>query len=160
MGTPHWGGRPMSRTGARITKAAELRREALYLRNGGASFAAIGKTLGVSKSAAFKAINSALQTLRDEITEQAKLLQCQEADRLDQMQMGVWTRAIGGDLPAIQTVLKIMERRAKLLGLDSPIKVAETHPDGSARESDSMSRQEREARIAELEAKRRGPDTR
>ena len=145
----------MSRAGPRVTKAEELRREALFLRSTGASFAAIGKTLGVSKSAAFKAVNSALQALREEITEQAKLLQAQEAERLDQLQRGIWSEAISGNLAAIQTVLKIMERRAKLLGLDQPIKVAQTHPDGSAREPDSMSRQERDARIDELEAKRR-----
>ena len=148
----------MSRAGPRVTKAEELRREALYLRNTGASFGSIGKALGVSKSAAFKAVNTALQALREEITEQAKLLQSQEAERLDQLQLGIWQDAIGGNLAAIQTVLKIMERRAKLLGLDQPIKVAQTHPDGSARESDSMSRAERDARIAELEAKRRGPE--
>ena len=147
----------MSRASPRITKAEELRREALFLRSTGASFAAIGKRLGVSKSAAFKAVNTALQALREEITEQAKLLQAQEAERLDQLQLGVWADAIGGNVVAIQTVLRIMERRAKLLGLDQPVKVAQTNPDGSALPApDQMSREEREARIAELEAKRRG----
>ena len=146
----------MSRASPRVTRAEELRREALFLRSTGASFAAIGKALGVSKSAAFKAVNSALQALRDEITEQAKLLQAQEAERLNQLQRGVWSDAIAGNVVAIQTVLKIMERRAKLLGLDQPIKVAQTNPDGTAAASDSMSRTERDARIAELEAKRRG----
>lgn len=147
----------MSRASPRVTKAEELRREALYLRNTGASFAAIGKTLGVSKSAAFKAVNTALQALRDEIKEQAGLLQSQEADRLDQLQLGIWSDATRGNLQAIQTVLKIMERRARLLGLDQPVKVAPTNPQGDQPyQSGQMSDAEVDARIAELEAKHRG----
>ncbi len=146
----------MSRASPRVTKAEELRREALYLRNTGASFAAIGKTLGVSKSAAFKAVNTALQALRDEIKEQAGLLQSQEADRLDQLQLGIWSDATRGNLQAIQTVLKIMERRARLLGLDQPVKVAPTNPQGDQPyQSGQMSDAEVDARIAELEAKHR-----
>jgi hypothetical protein len=43
-----------------------------------------------------------------------------ELMRLDEMQLAVWDRAINGDLPAAHCVLKIMDRRAKLLGLDKP----------------------------------------
>ena len=43
--------------------------------------------------------------------------------RLDEMQFAVWDRAINGDLPALSCVLKIMDRRAKLLGLDKPEKM-------------------------------------
>ena len=46
-----------------------------------------------------------------------------ELMRLDELQFSLWDRAINGDLPAANCVLKIMDRRAKLLGLDKPDKV-------------------------------------
>jgi len=41
-----------------------------------------------------------------------------ELERLDAMQAAIWDDAMNGHLGAIDRVLKIMERRAKLLGLD------------------------------------------
>ena len=38
--------------------------------------------------------------------------------------LGVWKQAKDGHLGAIDRVLKIQERRAKLLGLDAPSKVS------------------------------------
>jgi hypothetical protein len=46
-----------------------------------------------------------------------------ELMRLDELQFSLWDRAINGDLPAANCVLRIMDRRAKLLGLDKPEKV-------------------------------------
>ena len=46
-----------------------------------------------------------------------------ELMRLDELQFAIWDRAIDGDLPAAHCVLKIMDRRAKLLGLDKPAKI-------------------------------------
>ncbi len=46
-----------------------------------------------------------------------------ELMRLDELQFSLWDRAINGDLPAANCVLKVMDRRAKLLGLDKPEKV-------------------------------------
>ncbi len=39
----------------------------------------------------------------------------------------MWTRAIEGDTRAALTVLKIMDRRAKLLGLYAPVQVDISH---------------------------------
>jgi hypothetical protein len=43
-----------------------------------------------------------------------------ELDRLDTLQLVVWPEAMGGDLKAVETILKIMNHRAKLLQLDVP----------------------------------------
>jgi len=43
-----------------------------------------------------------------------------EALRLDQMQAALWQRATDGEVRAIDRILRIMERRARLLGLDEP----------------------------------------
>jgi GTP-dependent phosphoenolpyruvate carboxykinase len=40
--------------------------------------------------------------------------------RLDQMLLTVWSDVLNGDNAAVQTALRIEERRASLLGLDAP----------------------------------------
>jgi hypothetical protein len=47
----------------------------------------------------------------------------QEVDRIDRLQVAVWPSAMKGDTRAILTIIRLMERRAKLLGLDKPIKI-------------------------------------
>ena len=51
----------------------------------------------------------------------------QELARLDAMERYIWHRVAKGELFAMDRALAIMERRAKLLGLDQPVKVDITH---------------------------------
>lgn len=44
-----------------------------------------------------------------------------ENDRLDLLFSSVWEQALAGDYKATDACLKIMSRRAKLLGLDAPV---------------------------------------
>ena len=130
---------------------------AISLRREGQSFAQIGQALGITKQSAHNLVKTALDRLADETREVTAQWRALEADRLDCLQVAAWDKAIEGDLPAVDRVLKIMERRAKLLALDQPIKVAQTTTDGN--EGDpariaSMTPEEREARIVELEKKR------
>ena len=60
-----------------------------------------------------------------------------ELMRLDELQVAVWDRAIKGELPAAHCVLKIMDRRAKLLGLDKPEKVEVNKWDFNAEDLDA-----------------------
>lgn len=57
------------------------------------------------------------------VAEDVKAIRDIEAERLDLLQTAVWYQALGGDIPAGMQVLRIMERRAKLLGLDQPVKI-------------------------------------
>jgi hypothetical protein len=41
-----------------------------------------------------------------------------EEMRLDDLQEGLWTRALSGDARAVEVSLKVLERRARMLGLD------------------------------------------
>lgn len=52
-----------------------------------------------------------------ETKQQARAL---ELERLDDLLLGLWLRARGGDEKAVAQVLKIEERRAKVLGTDAP----------------------------------------
>ena len=104
---------------------------AISLRREGQSFAQIGQALGITKQSAHNLVKTALDRLADETREVTAQWRALEADRLDCLQVAAWDKAIEGDLPAVDRVLKIMERRAKLLALDQPIKVAQTTTDGN-----------------------------
>ena len=131
---------------------------AISLRREGQSFAQIGQALGITKQSAHNLVKTALDRLADETREVTAQWRALEADRLDCLQVAAWDKAIEGNLPAIDLVLKIMERRAKLLALDQPIKVTHNTPDGNEAGDPgriaSMTPEEREARIVELEKKR------
>jgi len=49
-----------------------------------------------------------------------------EADRYERVQAMLWNRAAGGDMRAVEQLIRLFERRAKLLGLDAPEQVEQT----------------------------------
>lgn len=108
-------------------------RKVLELRRAGVTLDVIAEQVGyTNRSAAYKALKRALaRTLQQPADELRDL----EADRLDRLQAAIWAKAMNGDLRAIDRVLLIAERRARLLGLD--------HADGLA---------ERRARLDEQDA--------
>jgi hypothetical protein len=99
-------------------RRAELEIKALQLRKAGASLRAIGDQLGISRQTACDYVNAALAELAAEMRAEAQELRALEAARLDDLQVAVWQKARAGDLEAVKTALRILERRARLLGLD------------------------------------------
>jgi hypothetical protein len=95
-------------------------RQSLLLRQQGYTFDEIASRLGYKgESGAREAFRRALlRTLQEPASEVREL----EINRLDIAQVAIWDRVQNGDLPAIVVLLKIMERRAKYLGLDAPVK--------------------------------------
>ena len=103
-----------STTSARKT-AAEKRAEALELRAMGYNYQAIADEVGYgSRGAAHKAVAQELRNIPREAAEQAREM---ELGRLDDLQMAAMNGAMSGDLFAIDRVVKIIESRARLLGL-------------------------------------------
>ena len=96
--------------------------EALELRAGGAEYAVIAQRLGYSNpSGAWDAVDRALKATLQEPADKLRKL---ELRRLDAMWLRAWTRFAGGGLDAGAAgplCLKIMQRRAELLGLDAPV---------------------------------------
>jgi DNA-binding CsgD family transcriptional regulator len=98
--------------------AQERRIKVLSLRKAGVSFRAIAETLGCSIATVHGDVQHVYAELNAQQQAEAQELRTLEAARLDDLQAGCWSRARNGDLKAIQTALRIMERRARLLGLD------------------------------------------
>lgn len=101
-------------------RKVENQARALELRRAGLGFEAIGAQLGIKKSQAHRLVVSGLAEARAQVAASADELRSEELSRLDGMLMGLWPRARKGEVAAVDRVLKISERRAKLLGLDAP----------------------------------------
>ena len=101
--------------------SAERKKEALELRVKGHSIRAIAKILGVSTTQSHRLVDGALKDLAEENRHTATKLRAIELDRLDAMTLAIMGDAELGDNAKIDRMLKIMERRAKLLGLDTPV---------------------------------------
>lgn len=103
----------------------EREKRVLELRRGGLTFDLIAERVGyASASGAHKAYISACRRI---VVEDVNAIRNAEIDRLDIAQAAIWGDVVNGvDAPtrarAILALIKIMERRARLLGLDVPTK--------------------------------------
>ena len=93
----------------------------LELRRAGLTWQRIAEETGYADHtgayAAYKrAIKRTMQQPADELREQ-------EVDRIDRLQLALWPKAMKGDERSISTIVRLMERRAKLLGLDAPTRI-------------------------------------
>lgn len=103
--------------------AREHEEKALALRRAGTSYQQIGEALGITPSGAYRSVARVLARLRKTSDETAEEIRQQELMRLDEMQFALYPTARRGDVKAVETILKIQARRAKLLGLDAPEKL-------------------------------------
>jgi hypothetical protein len=100
---------------------ATRRNKAINLKMAGATWQMIADQCGyASEAAALMDIKRFRQQQNLQAVASYEELRDQEGERLDRLQMGHWAAAVGGDKDAAAVVLKIMERRAKLMGLDAP----------------------------------------
>lgn len=66
----------------------------------------------------------AIKIRRDEASETIEEIRQLEGIRLDSLQVVAFRQAMNGDFYAMDRVIKIMERRAKLFGVDAPTQLA------------------------------------
>jgi hypothetical protein len=104
--------------------AKKLAEKAVELRAEGMSYPDIARELKYnSRQAAHDAVNRALKEMFREPLEAMIQL---DMERLDRMWTVHFLNAQAGDVNALSACMRIMERRARLLGLDAPAKTAAT----------------------------------
>lgn len=105
-------------------KAAELEAKelkVLELRRAGFTFQRIAEEVGyATPSGAQRALERIMTRNLPQAPEEFRW---QELDRLDRMQVALWPRAMKGDDRAINTIVRLMERRARLVGIDAPQRI-------------------------------------
>jgi hypothetical protein len=119
-----------SATSGRRSKARTQEDKAFDLRILGNSYREIGRQLGVSGAAAHKMVKRVLEDLAQSTTDKAIELRRIETRRIEAMLKNMLPKAMKGkqeiNMKAVDRVVKLMDRMAKLWGLDAPVKVDAT----------------------------------
>jgi len=137
---------PGNRRGRRTTKNSttsaqeiallERRSLAVELRRSGLSFDRVAEQVkarypaapgGYDRASAYRDVMTVLRAL---IEEPGREVIAGELSRLDAALTAIWVQVRRGDLLAIDRMIKIMDQRAKYLGLYSPVQHQFTGPDG------------------------------
>jgi hypothetical protein len=109
-------GKPKGASG----KAELIAREAeiIKLRRGGLTWDMIAERVGYSSGLTARAayMRGMSRYVAPDVNEIRQL----ESERLDIAQSAVWGEVLKGDTQAIMALMRIMDRRAKLFGLDAP----------------------------------------
>jgi hypothetical protein len=101
---------------------AQQTMQIMQLRVAGWSVWQIADHLGVSTPTIHNQIVEQLASWRDMTQEMSNELRELELQRLDEFLRALWPKCQLGNPRAIETALKVSERRAKLMGLDAPEK--------------------------------------
>lgn len=100
-------------------KARQIK--AVALRLAGLDFQSISDQLGyTNRSLAAQDVDRAISARIEDGTRSIDELREMELLRLDRLQAAAWAKALAGELKSIELVMKIIDRRCKLLGLDAP----------------------------------------
>lgn len=123
---------PRAKTDKLYVGVAERRRFVVECRKAGMTFdqiyeaakAKFGDTLppSYSKRTAHGDVMTYLSEIRKLTANDAQAIYDLEVERLDALLHGLWAAAEGGDLQAVDRALRVAERRAKLMGLDAPVR--------------------------------------
>ena len=107
-----------TKTAPATISAKERAAEALRLRKSGCGFSEIARLVGYhSRQAAHDAVRRAI---REIIKEPVEDLVALDVERLDALWKSQFPAAQAGDPDAVGCCLKILEKRWRLLGMDSP----------------------------------------
>jgi hypothetical protein len=116
---------PVSR--AQRTAIADRRTKLLQMRLAGVDFTTIADRLDYSSpAAARKDFTRTMRETLDLEQETANELREVELQRLDRLQAAAWAEAARGELKAIETVLRVIDRRCRILGLYAAVQVDAT----------------------------------
>jgi hypothetical protein len=107
-----------SRISAARVQALEREQTALALRREGKRYDEIADQLGLSTSGAWSLVRRAFKRSQKLNEAEADYQRTLDLERLDAALSAIWPQVESGKLLAVDRLLGILERRAKLLGLD------------------------------------------
>lgn len=117
-------GRPAGK--APTPEVIDKEQQVLKLRRQGYTWDAISHQVGYSSPSSSRDayLRASRRIIHEDLEEVRKL----ELDRLDIALKSIWSTVESGDIQAINTMLRIMERRAKMLALDAPKRLLIAEP--------------------------------
>ena len=110
-------GRGEAKTSPRRVLASQRQTQAIQLRIAGHTYEHIAAQLGYAgRQGAYKAVTFGLNSQLNPAVDEMRSL---ERLRLDELQQAVWDEARGGNLQAFDRVMKVIQTRIRLEGLES-----------------------------------------
>lgn len=94
--------------------------QAIALRRQGLTYQAIADAMNISAPGAFQMVKRGLDRTLREVADDYREL---EVQRLETALAAIWPKVIEGNLAAIDRMMRLVEVRAKLLGLNAPTKI-------------------------------------
>jgi hypothetical protein len=106
--------------GEELTREDRRAQIATAIRRGITDQRTLAKQFGVSQPTISRDIAAIEVQLKQQTLRDLSAAKALSLARLDRALTAVWDKVIAGDLWAIRTMVRLEERRAKLLGLDEP----------------------------------------
>lgn len=128
----------------------ELRMRALHMRQEGFTYQQIARHLQTNDVTAQRWVDQALRQIEALETFDTDLLRREAINRLNALSAPLWEAAENQDFKAISALMKIEERRSKLLGLDAPTLVDITDKAKARAEAEGLDPEAVQSEIAEI----------
>lgn len=112
-------------------RIALRRQRVLDLRAQGHSFPEIAKKVGCGTTTAYEDVMAELVERAKERGEKVEVIRQMELERCDRVMLALWPKVKKADARAATAYLNAMKRRAAMLGIDMPTKIAPTDPTGT-----------------------------
>ncbi|KRV48793.1 hypothetical protein AQ490_23265 [Wenjunlia vitaminophila] len=119
----------LNRNGSASDTARLREADAVELRRQGKTYQQIADALGVSRRTAWRRVQAALAARARETVADRDALIGEHLAYIETVLEGLLPKAAKGDARAAEVVLKALERHAKLLGLDAPVRASITVTD-------------------------------
>ncbi|WP_411092298.1 hypothetical protein [Streptomyces sp. 049-1] len=114
----------MSASKAKRAQVAERRTKAIAMVLAGVDYDTIAERLGyASRGAAHTDVDRALSANLTSLKDKAQQLREVQAMRYQRLLAAVWPKALKGDLKAVETAARLVDRVVKLWGLAEPDKL-------------------------------------
>ncbi|NJM49217.1 MAG: hypothetical protein HC860_26100 [Alkalinema sp. RU_4_3] len=111
----------------------ERRRHVVELRRSGATLESIARVVSnkfglpnYDRRRCHEDLQFALAELGREYHLSSEALRQEQLQVIDRLQFALWEKALAGDVKAIDAVNRLLERKAKLCGLDAPVQLLVT----------------------------------
>ncbi len=107
----------MGRSRGDVSKLMERETRIIELRKGGKTWEQIGRELGMTGGGAHTAYMRALKRIPAEAVAELRTM---DNERINALIDAGWPKAMAGSARHIEVITRLLERRAKLFGLDAP----------------------------------------
>jgi len=104
-------------------EVAQRKNQVFEYHKQGLTQSTIADILGISTGTVGRYLKAELEVLAEQNVTLMESARDVELSRLDDLQASLWKDALGGKLATVDRVIRIIERRCKLLGLDKPTQV-------------------------------------